>query len=56
MNIELSGREKEILKEILQQELGELRRQVYHAEAPRFKDELKERQRDLQGLVAKIPS
>lgn len=54
MNIDLSGSESELLKEVLDHELGTLRQQVYHAEAPRFKDELKERQRALEGLINKL--
>lgn len=54
MNIELSGREEQLLREILAEQLGTLRQQVYHAEAPRFKDQLKEREHALQDLIGKL--
>lgn len=54
MNLELSGREEEILRDILSHELGELRQQSYHAEAPKFKDQLKERETALKGLISKL--
>jgi len=54
MNLQLSGREEEILREVLAHELGEIRQQSYHAEAPQFKDQLKERESALKGLIAKL--
>jgi hypothetical protein len=56
MNIELSGTERQLLHEILSQEMTELRGQVYHAEAPRFKDELKKRKDEVQLILDKLPS
>lgn len=56
MNIEISGPEKELLVDVLKGELGELRQQVYKAESPRFKDELKGQLRMLEGLISRLPS
>lgn len=55
MNIEISGSEGELLREILAEQMGTLRQQVYHAEAPQFKDELKQRRTRLQELINKLP-
>lgn len=55
MNIELNGPEGELLRDVLLEQAGSLRQQVYHAEAHAFKDQLKERQRTLQALIAKLP-
>jgi hypothetical protein len=56
MNIELNGSEKELLRDILVDRLGTLRQQLYHAEAPGFKDELRKQRQELQGLIDKLPS
>jgi len=55
MNIELNGPEGELLRDVLLEQMSSLRQQVYHAEAPTFKDQLKERECLLQGLIAKLP-
>jgi hypothetical protein len=55
MNIELSGPEGELLRDVLLEHMSSMRQQVYHAEAHTFKDQLKERQRVLQGLISKLP-
>lgn len=56
MNISVSGDELELLRIVLQERLGDLRQQSYHAEAPKFKDELKEQERTLKSLMGKLPS
>ena len=53
MNLELTSIERDILLETLNERLGELREQVYHATTSTFKDELKERERTLKRLIAK---
>ncbi len=54
--ISMTGSELELLRAILQDRLGDLRQQTYHAEAPAFKDSLKSQQRELEHLISKLPS
>lgn len=54
--ISVTGSELELLKAVLDDRLGDLRQQTYHAEAPAFKDSLKEQQRTLEHLIAKLPA
>lgn len=46
--------ERQYLRETLRGTLGELREQVYHAEAPAFKDFLKHQKMLLEGVLAKL--
>ena len=55
-NISVTGDELELLRIVLQERMGDLRQQSYHAEAPKFKDELKEQERTLKSLMGKLPS
>ena len=46
--------EKEYLLDVLRDELGTLREQLYRAEAPAFKDQLRREKVILEGVLAKL--
>lgn len=52
--MDITPQEKEYLKSLLMGALGTLREQVYKAEAPSFKDELKREKAVLEGVLAKL--
>lgn len=54
MNVDLSSAESEVLADVLKQWLGEMREQIYHAEAPKFKNELKQRRGVVEGVLDKL--
>ncbi|MDE2040415.1 MAG: hypothetical protein KGO96_12140 [Elusimicrobia bacterium] len=54
MDISLSDSERELLREVLEERMGTLRQEVYHAEEPAFKDRLKEQEKSLAALLAKL--
>ena len=54
MNLELTPEEHELLLEVLHGRMGELRQEIYHATVSTFKDELKEREALLQGLIQNL--
>jgi hypothetical protein len=54
MNLELSAEERTLLLEILRNDFGQLRSEIYHTEGQEWKAELKEREALLQGIIARL--
>ena len=54
MNVELSSAEREFLIDVLKDRLGTMREQVYHADEPRFKDELRASKGVLESVIKKL--
>lgn len=54
MTLDLDDREHELLLDLLKDQLGTLREQVYHSDTPAFKDDLKAREVTLQGVIRKL--
>jgi len=54
MNVDFSPTESEVLIDVVKHRLGEMREQVYHADAHKFKDELKQRKGVLEGVLDKL--
>ncbi len=54
MNLELADDDRALLKEILAGRLTELREEVHHARVSRFKDHLREKERQLVGIIDQI--
>jgi hypothetical protein len=50
----LTAEERSLLSEILANETSSLRQELYHSEAPAFRDSLKRRQALLEALKAKL--
>ncbi len=53
-SIELSGPEQQLLVETLQADLRELRDEIRHTDDHDFKDSLKQREKTLVGVLAKL--
>lgn len=56
MALELTPEETQLLLEILQDRLGELREQIHHSATSTFTDQLKEREEKLKELIARLQS
>ncbi len=54
MTLILDEKETYFLWELLESAHGTLREEIYHAEAPAFRDELKEKEKILQSLIRKV--
>jgi len=54
MQLELSERERDLLVEVLRGRLGELREEVYHATVSSYKDELKDVEARMIGLLERL--
>jgi len=54
MNLELTDAERILLEEVLQGRLAELREEVRHSRVSSFRDELKEREELLRGLLDRV--
>jgi len=54
MNVNLEPRELDVLVGIVSERLSEMREQIYHAETPRFHDQLKEAKEQLSILLDKL--
>jgi hypothetical protein len=54
MTLNLTNEESELLGGVLRKALGELREEVYHADTPTFKDELKHDEGVLRSLIDKL--
>lgn len=54
MAIELSKPEKELLATILEKELEEVRSELHHTQDHDYKDNVKEREKLVRGLLAKL--
>jgi hypothetical protein len=52
--MEINTEEKEYLLDVLKDELGTLREQLYRAEAPAFKDQLRREKALLETVLAKV--
>ena len=56
MSLQLSAAERELLLELLTGRIGELRQEVHHSKVSTFRDQLKETEAMMKGLVAKLES
>ena len=54
MTLELDVEERQLLKETLEQSLGELREEVYHCEDQAFKDGLKHTEEVFRRVLRKL--
>jgi hypothetical protein len=54
MQLELSDREREILEDLLERALSDLREEIYKTDLADFKDSLKEREVTIRGLLARL--
>jgi hypothetical protein len=54
MELKLNTTERDLLEGLLSASLGNLREEVYHAEEPHYKDELKAEEEELRALLAKV--
>ncbi len=52
--IQFTDIELDLLLDVLKEAYGSIREQAYKAEAPRFKDELKQREKLLAGLLQRL--
>jgi hypothetical protein len=56
MTLELSAEERTLLLDILRNEYGQLRSEIYHTEAADFKAGLKEREAMLEAIIGRLES
>lgn len=54
MDTNLEARELQLLVEVVEGRLSEWRQQIYHAEDPRFRDDMKAEEVVLNGLLEKL--
>lgn len=54
MNIEISAAAREVLLELLQTEMGEVRQEVHHTKTHEFRDKLKAREAVVRELIEKL--
>ena len=54
MPIEFTSEEISELRQVLKDRLGELSEEIYHADAPKFRDQLKSRRTMLQMILEKL--
>ena len=54
MELELSAEERTLLLEILQNDFGQLKSEIYHTEAADWKAGLKEREAMLQAIIGRL--
>jgi hypothetical protein len=54
MLMELSPQEKELLAGLLERELDDTRSELHHTRGHEFKDSLKEREKLVRGLLARV--
>jgi hypothetical protein len=54
MQLELSGTEHEVLEDLLERALGDLREEIYKTDLADFKDTLKQREAVIRGLLARL--
>jgi hypothetical protein len=52
--IELSTRERELLRDVVRDRIGSLREQIHHATVSHFHDELKDTEAVLRSVVDKL--
>jgi hypothetical protein len=56
MNLELSAEERTLLLEMLRNDFGQLRSEIYHTEAADYKAGLKEREALLEAIIGRLES
>jgi hypothetical protein len=56
MKLELTKAELDLTIDVLQNRMGELRQEIYHTTVSHFKDQLKEMEVLLQGIIDKLES
>ncbi len=54
MQLTLTDQETELLEGLLEKALSELREEVHHTDASRFKEDLKTEEGLLRGILAKL--
>jgi hypothetical protein len=54
MQLDLSAEEAAVLSEVLDSALGDLREEIYKAEVAEYKATLKQRERILRSLIARL--
>lgn len=54
MNIEISAAARELLLDLLQSEMGEVRQEVHHTKTPEYRDKLKAREVLIRELIEKL--
>jgi hypothetical protein len=54
MSLQLTQDERELLADVLNDRLGELRQEIHHSTVSKFTDELKRREVLLKVLIAKV--
>lgn len=54
MNIEISTTARELLLELLQSEMGEVRQEIHHTKTHEFRDKLKAREVLIRDLIEKM--
>lgn len=54
MNIEISTVARELLLELLQSEMGEVRQEVHHTKTHEYRDKLKAREAVIRELIEKL--
>lgn len=54
MNIEISTVARDLLLELLQSEMGEVRQEIHHTKTHEFRDKLKEREKLIRDLIEKM--
>lgn len=56
MAIDLNEAERELLAEVLDKELEDIRSELHHTQGHDFKDSLREREALVRGLLARVRS
>jgi uncharacterized small protein (DUF1192 family) len=54
MSIDLTGAERDLLLELLREELGRLKAEINRTETMSFKDELKARETTLSAVIGRL--
>jgi hypothetical protein len=54
MQVELSDQEREVLEDLLERALSDLREEIYKTDLADFKDTLKQREVTIRGLLARL--
>jgi len=54
MQLELSEPEREVLEDLLERALSDLREEIYKTDLADFKDTLKDREVTIRGLLARL--
>ncbi len=54
MQIEISNEGRELLHDLLESALGEIRQEIHHTKTHEYRDKLKEREVVIRDLLAKL--